>query len=164
MRKQEEDVLLSTIGKDAVEIIKQIGDKENVSEVKIAEKLELDIQIIRNKLYKIHDLNLVKYTKKKDRKKGGYISYWTFNKKELYYYIEKEKIRKLEKFKQRLENENENTYYICPTGCKRFDFEKAFDINFRCIECGSALTHQDNRKTIGFLKGKIREIEQEVEA
>lgn len=164
MNREEEGVLLSNLGQDGIQILKQIENKENVSEFQVAEKLKMDIQIVRNALYKIHDLNLATYIKKKDRKRGGYISYWTFNKKELFYYVEKEKIRKLEKFKQRLESENENTYYICPNGCTRLEFENAFDINFRCKECGFSLVHQDNKKTINFLKGKIKEIEQEVEA
>ena len=160
--KETKEILLSKIGIAGVDVIKLIKDKPNYSEFQISEKLEMDIQLVRNILYKIHNLNLADYTKKKDRKKGGYISYWTFNKKELHYYIEKEKMKKLEKFKERLESENSNKYYICKVGCTRVEFGNAFEINFKCVECGDALAHQDNKKTIEFLKTKISEMETEI--
>lgn len=68
---------------------------------------------------------------------------------------------RIEKFTQRLKEEeiNEGNFYICPNACVRVIFEKATDFDFKCPECGCILNHQDNGKTIDFLKKRIKEIE-----
>jgi len=50
-------------------------------------------------------------------------------------------------------------FYLCPNACVRVGFEKAVDLEYRCPECGSILNHQDNTKTIDFLKTKIKELQ-----
>ncbi|MBI2659473.1 hypothetical protein HYX05_05240, partial [Candidatus Woesearchaeota archaeon] len=35
----------------------------------------------------------------------------------------------------------------------------AVDLEYRCPECGNILNHQDNAKTIDFLRTKIKELQ-----
>ena len=155
------ETVKEVVGEDTIDIIKYIQDKKNISDFKIAEKVDRDIHEIRNILYRLYNYNLVTYYRKKDRQKGWYISYWTFNKKrvkDLIGYISK---KKMEKFKLRLKEEENNVgnFYICPKACIRAGFEKAVDLEYRCPECGNVLNHQDNTKTIEFLKEQIKQLE-----
>jgi len=74
------EVIEDVIGPDAVPVVKYLADRENVSEFVIAEKTKLDMQSTRNILYRLNSHNVAMYIRKKDRQKGWYISYWTFNK------------------------------------------------------------------------------------
>ncbi len=159
--KRVEEIVGESIGEDAVKIVKFIGAKKDVSEFKISSGLKMEIQEVRNILYRLHSKNLVAYKRRKDNKKGWYISYWTFDKEMVKELSKKINTEKLEKFRERLqvESSNLNTFFMCPKACTRMDFHNAINYTFRCPECGSLMQQQDNTKTINFLKEKIREIE-----
>jgi transcription initiation factor TFIIE subunit alpha len=155
------EIITKVVGDDVLPLVRYLKDRKNVSEFKLADKLKLEVNATRNMLYRLHTLNLVTYNRKKDREKGWYISYWTFNKrriKELMVGNKKEEVLKLQ---DRLKNEmeNENSYFICPSMCLRVDFEEATELDYKCPECGQLLKHQDNTKTIQHLKEKLKELE-----
>ena len=83
------DTVREVVGEDTIPIIKYLKDKKNISDFKIAEEVDKDIHEIRNILYRLYNHNLVSYYRKKDRQKGWYISYWTFNKKRIKELLEK---------------------------------------------------------------------------
>ena len=56
-------------GKDVVELVELIKGKEHVSEFKIAEKLDLTVNQVRNMLYRLYSHNLVSFIRKKDKNK-----------------------------------------------------------------------------------------------
>ena len=37
----------------------------------------------------------------------------------------------------------------------KYDFDEAFELNFRCPDCGGPLEAQDNQEIIDFLKKQI---------
>ena len=155
------DTVKTVIGEDSLKIIEYLKDKKNISDFKIAEKVDKDIHEVRNILYRLYSQNLVNYYRKKDRQKGWYISYWTFNKKRIKELLLKIDRDRLSKYSVRLKEEVENmgNFYLCPNACVRVGFEKATDLEFRCPECGRILNHQDNAKTVDFLKTKIKELQ-----
>lgn len=62
------------------------------------------------------------------------------------------------KLRERLSFEEENYFFICKSCQKanvKFNFDEAFELNFRCPDCGNALEAQDNSKIIEFLRSKI---------
>ena len=155
------DAIRSSAGEDAVRLAGLMAKQGNVSEFEIVRSTRLDIQTVRNTLYKLHSSNLADYKRVKDNKEGIYISYWTFNKataKELFTKLQKEK---LQRFRERLEAEtsNANCYFICPSACTRTDFAMAEQQRFRCEECGKLMMQDDNTRTIDFLREKVREME-----
>ncbi|MCP3684888.1 MAG: hypothetical protein GY861_19680 [bacterium] len=155
------DTVTQVAGEDAVPIIKFLKNKKNISEFKIAEKTNQEVNLVRNMLYRLQNQNLVTYYRKKDRQKGWYISYWSFNPKGLKHYVSVEKKHRLEELKERLkrEEEYEGQFYICPRVCTRMDFDTAAEMSFKCPECGNTLAQQDNAKTITRLKEKISSIQ-----
>ncbi len=154
------EVVKAAAGEEAVRLIKVMAGKD-VSEFNMVKQAKLEIQQVRNILYRLHSSNLADYKRVKDNRKGIYVSYWTFNKamvKELFNKLNRER---LERFRERLEVEtsNANCFFICPSACTRVEFAKAEQLKFRCEECGQLLSQEDNTRTIDVLREKIREIE-----
>jgi transcription initiation factor TFIIE subunit alpha len=154
------DTVKEVVGEDSLKVVEFLKDKKNISDFKIAEKVNIDIHQIRNILYRLFNHNLVTYYRKKDRQKGWYISYWTFNKKRIKDLMKNLHYSKIEKFTERLQHEeaNKGNFYLCPNACVRVNFDKATDLEFKCPECGTLLNNQDNQKTIDFLQTKIKEL------
>jgi transcription initiation factor TFIIE subunit alpha len=155
------DTVKEVVGEDSLKVVEFLKDKKNISDFKIAEKVKTDIHEIRNILYRLYNHNLVTYYRKKDRQKGWYISYWTFNKKRIKDLMKNLHYSKIQRFTERLKHEevNKGNIYLCPSACVRVNFDKAADFEFKCPECGSILNIQDNEKTIVFLQDKIKELQ-----
>lgn len=158
--KKMYDILSQIGGEGAVKIVNYLKGRKNISEFIIAEKTKLDMQTTRNILYRLNNHNIALYIRKKDRKKGWYISYWTFDRKKVKELITRMRKDKLEKLKEQLKREesNMNNFYICTKACARLDFDHATELEFKCPECGSLLNQQDNTRTITNIKEKIKEI------
>ncbi|MBD3164191.1 hypothetical protein GF323_03260 [Candidatus Woesearchaeota archaeon] len=165
-RKKVEDTVFAIAGENGVKVVSYLGEKKNVSEFIIADKLKLDMQTIRNTLYKLHTHNIATYIRKKDRQKGWYISYWTFNRDRIKGLIQAMKKMQVDKLKERLEKEeaNKGVFFICTKACARLDFDQASEFEFRCPECGSLLQQQENTRTIAHLKERIEELEKSMSA
>ncbi len=162
-QKLTEDVVNDSIGVEAMPVVEYLKGKKDISEFQIAKNIKAEVGFVRQMLYRLQNQNLVTYFRKKDREKGWYISYWTFNQKgvpELALSIKKNKLAQL---KERLEKEeiHKGLFYICPKFCSRLTFEEATEAEFRCKECGQPLQHQDNEKTIDRIRENIMQIEQE---
>lgn len=156
-----QSTITEVVGEDALAIVEYLKNRKNISEFIIAEKTETEIHRVRNILYRMQKLNLATYKRKKDSKKGYYISYWTFNPKRIKDLLVDMKKDKLDKLKERLsrEEQNMNAFFICPNACVRLDFEQSTELGFRCPECGSLLMQQDNSRTIDYLRERIKEME-----
>ena len=160
-KKVLENTVIEAIGEEAMPIVEYIKKRKNISEFVIAEKTNTEIHFVRNILYKLHNLNLATYKRKKDSKKGYYISYWTFHPKRIKDVVLNMNKSKLEKLQERLlkEEKNKGSFFLCPNTCARLDFEQSIEIDFKCPECGSLMAQQDNTRTIEFLKEKIKALE-----
>ena len=77
------ELVTVTVGEDALPLINILKDKNNISEFKLAEMLNVTVNQIRNMLYRLNEKNLVNFMRKKDKKKGWYIYYWSLNKKSI---------------------------------------------------------------------------------
>ena len=156
--KKIQEVISEIIGEEALPIVEYLKNRKNVSEFIIAEKVKYDMQKTRNLLYRLNSHNVATYIRKKDRKKGWYISYWTFNRRRIKDLMDKLYKQKLEKLKERLNREesNKGVFFICDQACARLDFDQATEFDFKCPECGRLLNQQDNTKTIDNIKEKIK--------
>ncbi|MBI2575551.1 hypothetical protein HYV82_06725 [Candidatus Woesearchaeota archaeon] len=159
--KAMHESLIEVAGEDVVPVVQYLKDKRNISEFKIAEDISSEVNHVRSLLYRLHSQNLVTYYRKKDRQKGWYISYWTFNPNGLKHAALMLRRQKIEQLRERLgrEEENRDLFYICQNMCTRMDFDNATDVAFKCPECGRTLTNQENSKTIALLRTKIAEME-----
>lgn len=150
-----DNVVSEIVGSDATKLVKALRNKKNVSEFKLADTLKKEINTTRNMLYKLYDANLVSFTRKKDKEKGWYIYYWTFNGDKIHGFMNGIKKDKLEVLNEKLKSEKGTQFYACPSMCTRFDFEKSTEHDYKCPECGSILEMDDN-------SSKIKQIELEI--
>jgi len=157
--KNVEDVVIEVAGHDVLPLLKALKNKKNVSEFKLAEQVKTEINLVRNMLYRLYHANLVTFTRKKDKKKGWYIYYWTFNLKRVKFLMVDLKKKKLEKLYERLNREKNSFFYVCKNGCMRLDFEQATSFEFKCPECGNIMYPEDNTETIEKIKKDIEDLE-----
>ncbi len=157
-----EDLISEIIGEDIVPLLKLLKNKKNVSEFKLAETMNITVNQTRNMLYRLSNHNLVTFTRKKDKRKGWYIYYWTLDMKNIKEALLAFKRRKLEEFKSRLAKETQENHLVCPTGCSRMSMESAMENNFMCSECGQVMQEQNNKRTIDNLNARIKELEDEL--
>jgi len=118
----------------------------------------LKLNTVRKTLYKLYSEKLAQFRRIRDKSTGWFIYYW-WSEFELLEEIILEKKKIVDrKLRDRLRFEKENYFFIC-RGCDKpsikYKFEEAFELNFRCPDCGGVLEAQDNQDIINFLKQKL---------
>ena len=154
-----DDLILEIAGKEVVPLVNLIKNKADVSEFKLAAKLRLSVNQVRNMLYRLNNYNLVDFTRQKDKLKGWYIYFWTFNMKLAKDLATSMKNNKINILKKRLEKEANELFFVCPSGCVRFDSVNVMEYQFKCPECGKMLVKDDNRKNIDKIQKETALIE-----
>ncbi len=156
-------VIAEVAGEDTLNVVEFLKGKENVSEFIVAEELEEEINLIRNKLYRLLQANLVSFTRKKDKQKGWYIYYWTLKLQNVKFLHFDLKRKRLDALKDRLSREEANFYFTCSDNCIRLDFDQALSFDYHCPECGQVLSQEDNQETIKNIQEEIDTLQKEVE-
>src|SRR3989338_5253527 len=151
-----EQVVAESVGEDAVSIVRALKNKKNISEFKIAEDVKIEVNLVRNILYRLYDENLVTFIRKKDKVKGWYIYYWTFNPKRIKDLMGQLKKRRFERLKERLEREKSSDFFLCENKCIRLDFDQATEFEFKCPECSSLLHQEDNKQIINDIEQNLK--------
>jgi len=156
------EIIIDVLGEEGLRLVKELKDRENVSEFNLATKLRKDIKLIRHMLYKLYNYNLVSSTRKKDKQKGWYIYYWTIVPENIkFLYLKNKKIH-LTKLKEQLQKEQNEQFFTCSKKCVRLDFNQAIDFEFRCPECGKLISQDQNPKRFSELQKKIEKLEKEL--
>lgn len=160
--KLTDELIREVVGDDAIKLVNLLRNKINVSEFKLAEKLKITVNHVRNILYRLQERNLVTSVRKKDKKKGWYIYYWTFNANEAKILLSSLKKRKLEDLRSKLNTETLDTFFLCPRDATRLKVDYAIDHDFKCPECGTLLKQQDNDQYLAKIRKEIEELELEL--
>jgi len=148
---------------DITESIKERIEKEGRSVDFEPDDTEiLKLNTVRKTLYKLYSEKLAQFRRIRDKSTGWFIYYW-WHEFDLLDEILMEKKKLLErKLRDRLQFEENNYFFICKN-CQvprtKYNFEDAFEHNFRCPDCGEPLEAQENEKLIQFLREKIVLIE-----
>jgi len=156
-------VVEDLINKQSVPIIDLLVGKKDVNEFIIAKKLGLTINQTRNILYKLSDYGLVSFIRRKDKRKGWYIYFWTLNVYQSLNLLEQNLQKKLEQFEIQLKSRKEKRYYICNTCSIEVAEETALLNNFTCPECEEIYELSDNQEVIQNLEKDIIRIKKEIE-
>lgn len=153
------EVTGEAVGEDVVDLAQSLNGRNDVSEFLLAKEQGVDINTVRNMLYRLHNHNLVSFIKKKDYQKGWYVYYWTLNKQRMVELVDVIKENRIKFLQRRLSREREHIFFMCCNKCTRLDFDKATDVEFRCPECSSILVEQDNTKTINQIEMELNKLD-----
>ncbi|MEK6835819.1 MAG: hypothetical protein AABX55_02240, partial [Nanoarchaeota archaeon] len=113
--------------------------------------------------YKLNSYNLVYSSRKKDREKGWYIYYWTFNFRHARDVLIARKKDRLNYLQEELDKESKKGFYVCPNDDVRMELEEALEYNFKCPECGALLRQEDSSKKISEIQHEITKLTHELE-
>ena len=159
LNSEEEDItdegITEKIKARMKELNPEIVFEENGVEV-------LKLNTVRKTLYKLYSGKLAQFRRIRDKSTGWFIYYW-WHEFDLFEEILMEKKRTVEvKLRERLKFEENNYFFVCkncPDSTLKFNFDSAFELNFKCPNCSGPLEAQDNQEMIQFLKEKIVLIE-----
>lgn len=160
--KLVDSVVTEVAGEDVLPLVRALKNRRNVSEFKLADKINTEVNRTRNMLYKLYQNNLVSFIRKKDKKKGWYIYYWTFRPGMVKYLYADVRKKKIETLNERLKREEVSQFFVCPNACIRLDFEQAFGFEFKCPECGQVMGLENNKGKVENIKAEITRLEKEL--
>lgn len=164
-QEQIDRLVEQVFGEDTVRLVQAlIAGKEKVSEFLLADQIDMPINYVRNMLYKLQDANLVNSMRKKDRTKGWYIYYWTFNSLEAEVLMNKLKNERISNLKRKIEQETDTQYYTCTKKCLRLTLTNALEAEFQCPECSQTLKEVNNSKAVNLLRKELEVLESEKQA
>jgi len=150
------------IGKENKELIDLLKDKRDVNEFKLAQKIGLTINQARNLLYKLYSHNIVSFTRKKDKRKGWYIYFWTLNKQKVLELLRTQAFKELENLNAQLKNRENKRFYACNECMIETSEENALHHNYICNECGQLLNLKENKTHLEEIHKEIDRIKREI--
>lgn len=153
------DITNELVSEEASQVVEFLYSNPGASEFDISENIGFAVSQIRSILYELKSKNLIDYDRRKDKEKGWYLYYWRVLPQNFDTVYKNEKKKKLEQFKEHLENEENSTFYICPNFCKRLSFEDALESNFTCPVCNTLMNEENKTRKIDILKRNIAEHE-----
>jgi len=151
------------INKQSVTIVDLLAGVKNVNEFTIAEKLGLTINQTRNVLYKLSDYGLVSFIRKKDKRKGWYIYFWTLDSFQSLSLLNEKMKEKLKAFENQLKNRKESRHYLCLTCSIEVNEENALLNDFVCSECDEVYELANNDDLIIQIEKNIAKLKKEIE-
>jgi len=146
-------------GEDAVRVVETLKGVREITDNEIADKTQIRLNLVRKVLYRVYDHSIVALRRSRDKETGWFIFNWRLQPDQLEGFILNQKRRVLEKLEIRLEYEKSHEFYSCQTpGCKRFPFEEALELLFKCPACNKPLMYLNNDWIVETLTRKIEQI------
>jgi len=150
-------------GEGTGRIVDILFGKKDVNEFSLAKKMDLTINQVRNILYKLSADGLVSFIRKKDKRKGWYIYYWTLKTEKCLVKLEESLIEKIDTLNMVLGSRGTDRFYICKPCLIEVTEEKALEHGFSCEECAEVYELSDNSKPIRDAKSRITKIQKDLE-
>lgn len=156
-------VVENTAGPTAVQIVDLLYGKKNINEFLIAKKLNLTINQTRNLLYRLSHLGILNSIRKKDKRKGWYIYFWTFNILKSLEVLKQTIVTEINAHKIELNNKRLMRFYKCKICGREANEESAMLSNFMCNECGEVYDLADNSFVINDVSKSIEKLQKELD-
>lgn len=163
MRKELIELAREIGGDEAVEIVKALEKKKEVTDEELAEMTGIRVNNVRKILYEFYDIGIADFKRIRDKETGWYYYYWFLETKRLDEIIRNRKMKELNELKKMLDQETSEIYYWCgKPGHPRLIFDEAMEYQFQCPICGEILMEHDNSAIVEDLKKRIEELEMEL--
>ena len=157
------DVVVSISGLNSVKIVDLLQGRENVNEFDISKKLKITINQTRNILYKLADYGLVSFTRKKDKKNGGWYTYfWTLDAYKSLVVLRNNLEKSVIHLEHQLNSKQTKQFYYCENCDVEMSEENALMHDFTCPECGEVFLAKDNVSSISEIKNRIGEFKEQI--
>jgi len=150
-------------GETAAQIVNFLYGKKDINEFLIAKKLGLTINQTRNLLYKLSSLGIISSIRRKDKRKGWYIYFWTLDVFRSLEILETKLSQEISRLESELSSKKLKKFYKCPICALEVTEESALLTNFTCAECGEIYVLSDNVSYIDNLSKKIIKFKKELE-
>lgn len=158
------DLVITLVGPAAAGVIELLYGKKNVNEFIIAKKLNMNINQTRNILYKLADEGLVSFVGKKDRKNGGwYTYYWTLDVEKSLASSKRIIDKTIADLEGQLQTRLSTQFYRCVNCDIEMNEEQALLNNFTCPECGEVLELRVPTELVQELQKQIAQARKEQE-
>jgi transcription initiation factor TFIIE subunit alpha len=164
------EMLIKTVvselaGDEAFEVVTRLKEGQETTDEAIAGETGMRLNAVRKILYKLYDLHLASYRRTRDKTTGWFVYYWTLEPHRIHDLLREKKRKVLERLRQRLTYESDNTFYHCArNGCPRHTFEEAMSNAFKCPVCNNQLVHVDNGEIVRLLRMQVETLEHDIEA
>ncbi|MCX8194151.1 MAG: hypothetical protein N3G19_02190 [Candidatus Pacearchaeota archaeon] len=159
------ELVTKMAGKGAEPIVDILFNKSNVNEFNIADKMKLTINQARNILYRISNYGILDSTRKKEKKrKGWYTYFWTLNVVKALEVYSRIKMKELELLEQVLKSHKIKQFYICNQDKIEMSEETAMQHSFMCPECGLLLQPIAKDKKLKEINLKIENVRNTLQA
>lgn len=141
-------VVEQVAGEPAIKIVDLLSVKKDVNEFVIAKKLGLTINQTRNLLYKLSHLGILSSVRKKDKRKGWYIYFWTLNVLRSLEILEEKLQEKISNLEAEVTSKKSKRFYKCKLCGVEVTEESALLCEFVCPECGEVYELSDTEQHI----------------
>jgi transcription initiation factor TFIIE subunit alpha len=156
------EVISHIAGKNSRVVLECLFNKKDVNEFLIAKKTELTINQIRNVLYKLSEEGLVSFIRKKDKKKGWYTYFWTFDSEKSFIMLRKIIEKEIAQLESQLKSRETKQFYCCKICNFEITEENALLHEYTCPECGEIYELHDNQKQIKDLNNAIEKMKRKL--
>jgi len=151
-----------TAGIPAVKIVDLLHEKKDVNEFLIAKKLKLTINQTRNLLYRLSHMGIISSIRKKDKRKGWYIYFWTLNVLKSLEVLQELISGEINTLKTELARKQSMRFYKCKICGREVTEEAALLTDFTCSECGEVYSLADNSPLIAEINKNIAKLEKDL--
>jgi transcription factor E len=107
------ETFLFIAGKPAEQLADLLNDKTYINEFLIAKKMNINVNQIRNILYKISEHGLVSFVRKKDKRKGWYTYSWKIEKLKTFEFLKEVLNNKINQLNFQLNSRKTKVFYFC---------------------------------------------------
>ena len=146
-------------GEDAVRVVEAFKGVREITDIEIADKTQIRLNLVRKALYRLYDHSIVALRRSRDKETGWFVFNWRLQPDQVEGFVLNQKRRVLEKLEIRLEYEKSHEFYSCQSpGCKRFTFEEAFALLFKCPACNKPTIHFNNDRIVEILTRRVEQI------
>lgn len=122
----------------------------------IAKNTNLKMSIIRRWLNELQNYKLVEYIRVKDKKTGWYTYKWKIKEDAMLDHVKKILNNKIKKYEEDIDILKT---HIFACSCKKYSFEEALELNFRCPKDNEEIKPVDNSKEIKEKELEIKKLE-----
>jgi hypothetical protein len=106
---------------------------------------------------------LVTFIRKKDKKKGWYTYFWTFDSEKAFLLIKKIILKEIDQLQHELSSRQVKRFYKSPGLNIEYSEEKALEYDFICPETGEVMELKDNSAEIKEINLQISRLQKKLE-